>query len=111
VAAYTEDAGRDFGATLDAYRAMAAARERDSLATRLPAIREPVLLLVGGAPHSGGPPEREVSLMAQSLHAFSADTLVGVGHFPHEEAPLLVRDAVLQLYRVRATGAVSGASR
>jgi pimeloyl-ACP methyl ester carboxylesterase len=100
VEAYTVDATRNVGATLRVVRAMNDSPVRDSIGNRLHEIRTSVILLLGGAPHSGGPPSTEVELMARALPSFEADTLAGVGHFPHEESPEAVRMAVL---RIRAT--------
>jgi pimeloyl-ACP methyl ester carboxylesterase len=61
IAGYTADAGSDLGATLRAYRRMADARERDSIAPHLSDIHVPVLLLLGGAPHTGGPRNDEIT--------------------------------------------------
>ena len=95
---YTADAASDLGATLRAYRRMADARERDSIAPHLPDIHVPVLLLLGGAPHSGGPRSDEIARLSTSLPDFAADTLSGVGHFPHEERPGAVLDAVMHVH-------------
>lgn len=94
VAGYTAAAAADLGATLGAYRAMARSAEPEALAPRLSEIRAPVLLLVGGVPHEGGPSPREVRLLAERLPVFAVDSLPGVGHFVHEEAPAAVVNAV-----------------
>lgn len=94
---YAGPAVEDLGATLDAFRAMASSREPAPLAPRLGAIHEPVRLLLGGFPHDGGPSRCEVETLAQELQDFDMDTLPGIGHFPHEESPGLVLDAVLRL--------------
>src|SRR6266702_4443086 len=81
---YTAGAARDLDGTLKAYVGMARARERERLRPHLAQITCPVLLLLGGAPHKGGPPPDEVTLLAQSLPAFTADTVPGAGSFLHE---------------------------
>src|SRR5439155_21089302 len=68
---YTAGAARDLDGTLKAYVGMARARERERLRPHLAQIACPVLLLLGGAPHKGGPPPAEVTLLAQSLPAFT----------------------------------------
>ena len=73
---------------------MARARERERLRPHLAQIACPVLLLLGGAPHKGGPPPAEVTLLAQSLPAFTADTVPGAGSFLQEEQPGAVVAAV-----------------
>lgn len=94
---YTADAARDLGAVLRTYRAMASARESDSISTHLEDITVPVRLLIGGAHHGGGPDASEVERMSLHLPDFAVDTLPGIGHFPHEEAPQVVRLAVRQV--------------
>lgn len=94
VAEYTVGAARDLGATLNAYKAMGHSTEPDSLGPRLGAVRCPFLLLLGEAPHDGGPPASEVALLRRGLAAFAIDTIPGVGHFPQEEAPARVAAAV-----------------
>jgi pimeloyl-ACP methyl ester carboxylesterase len=79
------------GATLDAFSQMAKAREPESLAPRLKDLRFPVRLVLGAAPHVGGPSEAEVELLRQSLPSFSLTRVPGAGHFLWEEAP----DAVM----------------
>src|SRR5881296_2006480 len=94
---YTAGAGRDLDGTLKAYIGMARARERERLRPHLAQIACPVLLLLGGAPHKGGPPPAEVTLLAQSLPAFTADTVPGAGSFLQEEQPGAVVAAVRRL--------------
>ena len=91
---YTAGAARDLDGTLKAYVGMARARERERLQPHLAQIACPVLLLLGGAPHKGGPPPAEVTLLAQSLPAFTADTVPGAGSFLQEEQPGAVVAAV-----------------
>ncbi len=87
ISGYTAGAAKNVAATLRAYQAMGRSVEPDSLATRLGAIRCPVLLLLGGAQHPGGPPSHEVTTMRHGLAAFAVDTIPGAGHFLQEEAP------------------------
>src|SRR2546430_17606126 len=69
---------------------MARARERDRLRPHLSEIACPVLLLLGGAPHDGGPRPGEVIELAESLPAFTVDTVPAVGAFVQEERPQAV---------------------
>lgn len=94
---YTAAAASDFGATLRAYRAMAASREPDSLRPHLTAITCPVVLVLGEARHQGGPKPPEVVLLQHSLRSFTVDSVPGAGHFIFEEQPRAVLDAVLQV--------------
>jgi pimeloyl-ACP methyl ester carboxylesterase len=100
---YTVAAAQDLGATLRAYRAMGRSVEPDSLAPRLSMVRCTVLLLLGAAPHQSGPPLAEVALLRERIARFATDSVPGVGHFPHEEAPGLVAAAV---ERVRAASVI-----
>jgi pimeloyl-ACP methyl ester carboxylesterase len=94
---YTVGAARDLDGTLKAFIAMAHARERERLRPHLHEITCPVLLLLGGAPHDGGPQPAEVTELAESLPRFTVDTVSGVGAFVHEERPAAVVAAVARL--------------
>jgi pimeloyl-ACP methyl ester carboxylesterase len=98
VAGYLEAASRDLGASLKAYRGMARSVEPEPLAPRLDRIRAPLFLLLGGVPHDGAPSPEEIATLAQAIRHFAVDTIPGVGHFPHEEAPERVAAAVAQLH-------------
>jgi pimeloyl-ACP methyl ester carboxylesterase len=87
---YTAGAMQDFGATLDAFQGMARAREPWAVGPRLPEVRCPVLLLLGGAPHASGPPAAEIELLRRSVRAFAIDSVPGAGHFVFEERPAAV---------------------
>ena len=94
---YTAGAAADLGATLRAYRAMAASREPDSLRPHLTEITCPVVLLLGTAHHEGGPKPPEVTLLRHSLRSFSVDSVPGAGHYIFEEQPRAVLDAVVEV--------------
>jgi pimeloyl-ACP methyl ester carboxylesterase len=91
VRGYASGATANPGATLDAFRGMANSRERQTLAGNLSRIGVPVLVLVGGAPHSGGVGTAELAQLAAQIPVFGADTVAGAGHFLMEERP----DAVI----------------
>ncbi|OGT93604.1 MAG: hypothetical protein A2083_04040 [Gemmatimonadetes bacterium GWC2_71_9] len=97
VAGYAAGAAADVGAALKAYIGMAGAREPQALRPRLAEIRCPVRLLVGAVPHPSAVPQRELDLLAASLLRFAIDSLPGVGHFPQEERPAAVLEAVMHL--------------
>lgn len=99
VTGYTAGAARDKGATLDALSQMSKAREPEQLAPRLGEIRCPVRLILGAAPHKGGPSDAEISLLQTSLPSFSISRVPGSGHFLFEEAPVAVVDAVDEMAR------------
>lgn len=94
VAGYTEGATRDLGATLDAYSQMSRASEPEALAPRLAGLKCPVRLVLGEAPHEGGPSDAEIHLLQESLSSFSVARVRGAGHFLFEEAPEAVVAAV-----------------
>jgi len=94
IAEYTAGATADLGATLRAYRRMVEAREPEALAPRLGELRCPVRLLLGGAPHDGGPGVEERQLMERSIAGFSSETVSGAGHYLQEERPDRVAAAV-----------------
>ena len=93
---YTADAARDLGATLDAFRGMADAREPWRLGNRLAEIGCPVHLLVGGADHTGGPTPTDLALMQGSLAALTVETVSRSGHFIFEERPEIVIATIRQ---------------
>ncbi len=97
VDAYTVGAAADLDGTLRAYLRMARAREPERLEPNLRAIRCPVRLLVGSAPHDGGIQQREVELLGRMVGSFVVDTVAGAGHYLHEERPDVVFDAVRRL--------------
>jgi len=97
VLGYTAAAGRDLGATLKAYLAMANAREPESLAAHLSQIRCPVRLMVGGAHHDGDVGVAEVQLLTRTLPVFVIDSVPAAGHFIQEEEPGAVLASVARL--------------
>ncbi len=99
VAGYTAGAGRDMDATLDALAQMSKAREPEPLAPRLGEVRCPVRLVLGEAPHKGGPSDAEIRLLQTSLASFSISRVSGSGNFLFEEAPVAVVDLVDEMAR------------
>ncbi len=94
VLGYTAGAAANLNGTLKAFLGMAMARERYKLEPHLTEIRCPVRLVVGGVRHDGDVGAAEVVLLRNRLHAFALDSLPGVGHYPQEERPQSVLDAV-----------------
>jgi pimeloyl-ACP methyl ester carboxylesterase len=102
VAGYMVGGSDDFGAAVRTMKSFASAKEPDSLGPHLAEVTAPVLLLLGGHPHEGGPHADELAGMRARLPVFAIDTVPDVGHFPHEEAPAAVVDA---MFRLRAASA------
>jgi pimeloyl-ACP methyl ester carboxylesterase len=96
VKGYTAAAARDLDATLKAFLAMAASREREKLRPHLGEIRCPVRLVVGGAPHDGDVGADEVVLLEQTVPHFALNSIPGAGHFLYEERPDAVLAVMLQ---------------
>ncbi len=94
IAQYTAGATADLGATLRAYLRMGDAREPERLAPRLGELACPVRLLLGGAPHDGGPNERERELLRSAIPGFTMESVPGAGHYLQEERPDQVAAAV-----------------
>jgi magnesium chelatase accessory protein len=95
------------GETIAAYGAIASAREPVPLAPRLGHVNVPVTVLLGDAPHFGGPSPDELAVLTTSLRNVVVRRVPGAGHLIHEERP----DAVVQAIgsfagsRVQARGA------
>lgn len=94
---YSDGATVNPGATLDAFKGMASAREPQPLEGNLPRIHVPVRVLIGGAPHGSGIAPAEVDRLRASLPDFVADTVEGAGHYIQEERPDQVVAAVRRL--------------
>lgn len=93
VEVYTRGPARDLGATLRALRGMVDAVEPGPLGPALQRITCPVVLVMGLAPHQGGPDEAGRAQMG-TIPGFALATLPGVGHYAFEEDPALVVDVV-----------------
>lgn len=103
VAGYTAGAAANLDATLKAFLKMAGAHERYKLEPHLQEIRCPVRLVVGGVRHDGDVGADELVLLRSRLRLFALDSLPGVGHYPQEERPESVLEAVARV-RVSAGG-------
>jgi len=91
---YTVGAKADLDGTLKAYLRMAEAREPERLVPRLGAVRCPVRLVVGTAPHQGGIPAEQLAALRRGLTTFAMDSVPGAGLHVHEEQPEAVVDAI-----------------
>ena len=99
IAEYTAGFREDFGASLKALQTMSKTEEPERLTDHLSEIGCPVILLIGDTEHQSRPPEDEVALLAERIPNISVDSVVGVGHFIHEEDPEAVLTALERLTR------------
>jgi len=103
---YTRGAENNLGATIDAYRAIARAKEPDDIADRLAEVRVPVLLLLGGAKHGAAPPDDQVRLLMARLSELTIETVPGAGHHLAEERPDRVIGALMGDHALSASTVV-----
>ncbi len=110
---YTAGAAQDLDGTLLAFLAMSEAREPEALAPRLAAIRCPVRLVLGSAPHKGGVAPAQVELLRARIPSLAIDTVPGAGQYLFEEQPAAVVGVVTELARhmVTVTSALDPRSR
>ncbi|MES2524174.1 MAG: alpha/beta hydrolase [Gemmatimonadota bacterium] len=71
------------------------AREPETLDAVITRVRVPVVVITGSVPHPSGPGPEEFSALENAGARLRVERLAGVGHFPHEEATLQVRDILL----------------
>ena len=71
------------------------ANEPEALPAVIARVRVPVTVLLGGAPHAAGPVPGELPVLDPLGSLLRVETIAGVGHFPHEEAPEDVARRVL----------------
>lgn len=98
VDSYGAATARNLGATLDALKGMARARD-DSLGPRLGQITVPVHLLIGAAPRGSGIKSAQTALMRTRLPRLVVDSIAGAGLHLHEERPEVVISAIQVLSR------------
>jgi pimeloyl-ACP methyl ester carboxylesterase len=96
---YTEGPLEDVSATLNAFRAMAAAREPEAIAPRLSDVHCPVELLMGAAPHEGRIPPAELQALRLGLHQLRVITIPACGHFIAEERPEAILASIRRIDR------------
>jgi pimeloyl-ACP methyl ester carboxylesterase len=92
---YSQGAFENLSVTLSAFQEMARATEPELIVPRLPDVRCPVELLIGGAPHEGSLPAPELGALRAGLHQLRVVTIPNCGHFIAEERP----DAILASIR------------
>ncbi len=97
---YTEGPAGDMGAVLRALKGMQRSVEPDSLVPRLYQIQVPVLLLLGGAAHEGGPSTGRIHTLERRLPHIRQRMVYGAGLHIHEEQPeVLVNDLLEMVHR------------
>lgn len=90
---YTAGAAGSMGAVLRALKRMDQSVEPDSLVHRLPEVRVPVRLVVGGGPRLGGSRSAgkgRLRVLSTGLAQFTVDTIPGAGLHLQEEQPAAV---------------------
>lgn len=105
VAGYTEGATADLSGAIDAWQGMAQSVESESLLARLGDCKVPVRLLLGAVPHQSGVGAEQITLLAQRLPDFSADSVPGSGQYIQEEQPAAVLAALEKLAAVTSYAA------
>ena len=88
---------RDLNGSIDALNQMAKAKEKASLAERLPQCGVPVLLLVGTSPHRAMVSPEERDLLQHRVKRVEIEDIPGAGRYIQEEQPQVVLDAVARL--------------
>ncbi|HSB53888.1 MAG TPA: alpha/beta hydrolase [Gemmatimonadales bacterium] len=96
---YTEGPAGDMGAVLRALKGMQRSIEPDSLRPRLHTIHVPVLLMLGGAAHEGGPSTGRVHTLVHELPQLRQRIVFGSGLHIHEEQPDAMVAELLGLVR------------
>lgn len=96
---YTDGAAGDMGAVLRALKGMQRSVEPDSLRPRLPEIHVPVVLMLGGAAHDGGPSSGRIHTLTHGIPHIRERIVYGAGLHIHEEQPEAVVDELLGLVR------------
>jgi pimeloyl-ACP methyl ester carboxylesterase len=105
---YFRGTGRDISATLDALTAMTKQTEPWALTPRLAEIRNPVVVLLGTAPHEGSLSSGEIETLKTGLQDVTFREIPGAGHFIYEEQPEAVAQAVEKLVlKIKAGASLS----
>lgn len=77
-------------------RRLANAREPESYVSLVDKVHVPVSVLLGDVPHPAAPDSAELAVLARLGDRLRIERLPGVGHFPHEEAPVEVATYLLE---------------
>lgn len=85
--AYTEPLFGEIDRAISLAIRLRRSNEPEPLAAVIARVRVPVTVLLGGAPHAAGPVDGELSALETLGDLLRVETMAGVGHYPHEEAP------------------------
>jgi pimeloyl-ACP methyl ester carboxylesterase len=96
---YTEGPAGDMGAVLRALKGMQRSVEPDSLRPRLHTIHVPVMLMLGGAAHEGGPSSGRIRTLVRELPQLRQRIVFGSGLHIHEEQPEVMVAELLGMVR------------
>jgi pimeloyl-ACP methyl ester carboxylesterase len=97
---YTEGPAGDMGAVLRALKGMQRSVEPDSLLPHLHEIKAPIVLLLGGAAHDGGPSPGRVRTLERHLPNFRQRVVYGAGlHIQEEQPHVLVEELLGMVHR------------
>jgi len=89
----------NLGASLDALKGMAGAREPVALAPRLPQLAAPVVLLVGAGNRDGGVAAADLATLTRTLPSLRIDSIHDAGQYIQEERPDAIVAAIRSLTR------------
>lgn len=107
--AYTEPMFDGIDRAISLAMRLRRASEPEPLTAVVARVRVPVTVLLGGAPHTGGPVDGELSALETLGSLLRVETMEGVGHFPHEEAPDAVARQLLEPHREVVAATPGGA--
>lgn len=85
--AYTEPFLNNVDRVMAMARRLSNADEPESVEAVVRRVAAPITVIVGGQSTKAGPGEAELRIVEQSASRSRVETMPGVGHFPHEEAP------------------------
>jgi pimeloyl-ACP methyl ester carboxylesterase len=103
VNAYVMPLEQDLRGVFRSLRAMAGAKERTPIATRLPLISAPTRLLLGDTPTPSSPTKAQIDMLRGAVRQFEVDTIRHAGTMLHEEQPGAVVDVIEGLVRAAKT--------
>ncbi|MBL0889687.1 MAG: alpha/beta hydrolase [Gemmatimonadaceae bacterium] len=99
VGAYLEHAERDVRGVLRSLQRMADSKESQPIASRLPMVHAPVLLLIGSKAGVNAPTPVQVAALTRGLRQFRVDTLDGAAAMLHEERPVAIATWIARLHQ------------